>query len=88
MLPYLNGTLAVLVLAAVAIRLTLIPVARHGHRLSWNLWIGAHAMIGAGCLGYILAMTGIREPVLAPTLTYFGLAIMLIVRWRRREGES
>lgn len=88
MLPFLNAILAALVLTAVVCRLAVIPVARRGHRLTWNAWISAHAMIGVGCLGFIAGASGVHQPVLAPTLTYMGLAIMLLVRWRRREGEA
>lgn len=88
MLPYLNALLALLVLIAVICRLTMTPLARPGHRIVWNAWVAAHAMIGAGCIGFIAGASDGRLPSLAPTLTYLGLAIMLLVRWKRREGDA
>jgi hypothetical protein len=87
MIPALNGLLAALVLIAVICRLTMIPVAPQGKRLPWNAWVAAHAMIGAGCFGYIAGATGGQLPSLAPTLTFFGLAVMMLFRWKRR-GED
>ncbi len=88
MLSYLNAILAFLVLVSVICRLTMIPLAKPGHFTAWNFWIGAHALIGAGCIGFIAGAADGRLPSLAPTLTYLGLAIMLLVRWKRREGDA
>lgn len=80
----LNILLALLVLGAVVCRLAHLSP---GKSLAYNAWVSAHALIGAGALGYVYASLAGREAVLSTSALYCGLAMMLLVQWRRRQGE-
>lgn len=80
----LNMILALLVLGAVVCRLAQLSPRRG---LPHSAWVASHALIGAGSLGYVYATLAGREASLSTLALYCGLAMMLLVQWRRRQGE-
>lgn len=53
-----------------------------------TLRAGARALVGCGLFGYVLApLSGQNHPG-AQTALLVGLAVLLLVRWRRRNENS
>lgn len=80
----INALIAVIVLGGLVLKMaSAAPDPRH--------WIGgnvrglAQSLLGVGLLGYVLTPFTGRDHEGAQTALLVGLAVLLLVRWRRRS---
>lgn len=84
-----NALLALLVLVAVVCRLAMMAPCSKAlrARAAWHAWVGAHVLIGVGAFGFLYAGLAGVEPQISISALYSGLAMLLLVRWQRRQGD-
>ena len=79
-----NALIALVVLAGLVLRLAQAhPDPRHW--LSSNTRGLAQSLVGVGLLGFVLTPFTGRDHEGAQTALLIGLAVLLLVRWRRRS---
>jgi hypothetical protein len=81
------------VLLALASLVGVICRCAHMHRrgspaITWNVWAGAHAALGAGLVGVIIA-AAYRAPLNDQTVLalLIGVAGLVLTQWRRRRED-
>lgn len=83
----LHGFIALVALIGVVCRLARMHRASFGF-ITWNVWAGSHAVLGAGLFGVILA-AGYRCPLNDQTVfaLLLGVTGLVLTHWRRRRED-
>lgn len=84
----LHGVIAFAALVGVVCRLIRMHRTPGSPFISWNVWAGAHAALGAGLLGVVLAAVQrcqLHEEAITALL--LGVSGIMLTYWRRRRED-